>query len=149
MIGTIDGAGHSCRKIRKGNFFVEVQPILVVEDEAIIRMNLVDVLEAGGFTVLESIDGDRAVAEIDSREVLHGLVTDVRLGSGVDGWVVARQARLKFPSIAVVYITGDSAGDWPSEGVPNSIVLQKPFADAQLMDAVTTSLREAGTQTLS
>ena len=128
---------------------MEVQPILVVEDEAIIRMNLVDVLEAGGFTVLESIDGDRAVAEIDSREVLHGLVTDVRLGSGVDGWVVARQARLKFPSIAVVYITGDSAGDWPSEGVPNSIVLQKPFADAQLTNAVATLLGQAGPQATS
>lgn len=127
---------------------MEIQPILVVEDEALIR-NLVDVLEAGGFTVHESIDGDMAIAELDSREILHGLVTDVRLGSAVDGWGVARHARLKFPSIAVVYITGDSAGDWPSEGVPNSIVLQKPFADAQLMDAVTTSLREAGSQPLS
>lgn len=128
---------------------MEIQPILVVEDEALIRLNLVDVLEAGGFTVHESIDGDMAIAELDSREILHGLVTDVRLGSAVDGWGVARHARLKFPSIAVVYITGDSAGDWPSEGVPNSIVLQKPFADAQLMDAVTTSLREAGSQPLS
>ncbi len=128
---------------------MEIQPILVVEDEVLIRLNLVDVLEAGGFTVHESIDGDMAIAELDSREILHGLVTDVRLGSAVDGWCVARHARLKFPSIAVVYITGDSAGDWPSEGVPNSIVLQKPFADAQLMDAVTTSLREAGSQPLS
>jgi CheY-like chemotaxis protein len=128
---------------------VEVQPILVVEDEALIRLNLVDVLEAGGFTVHEGIDGDMAVAEIDSYDVLHGLVTDVRLGSEVDGWGVARHARLKFPSIAVVYITADSADAWSSEGVPNSIVLQKPFADAQLMDAVTTSLREAGTQPLS
>ena len=128
---------------------MEVQPILVVEDEALIRLNLVDVLEAGGFTVHEGIDGDMAVAEIDSYDVLHGLVTDVRLGSEVDGWGVARHARLKFPSIAVVYITADSADAWSSEGVPNSIVLQKPFADAQLMDAVTTSLREAGTQPLS
>ena len=127
----------------------QVQPILVVDDEAVIRMNLVDVLEAGGFTVHESIDGDLALAEIDNYEVLHGLVTDVRLGSELDGWGVARHARLKFPSIAVVYITGDSAGDWSSEGVPNSIVLQKPFADAQLIDAVTTSLREAGPQPLS
>ncbi len=128
---------------------MEVQPILVVEDEALIRLNLVDVLEAGGFTVHEGIDGDMAVAEIDSYDVLHGLVTDVRLGSEVDGWGVARHARLKFPFIAVVYITADSADAWSSEGVPNSIVLQKPFADAQLMDAVTTSLREAGTQPLS
>ena len=124
-------------------------PVLVVDDEAIIRMNLVDVLEAGGFTVYESIDGDTAIAEIDSREVLHGLVTDVRLGTAVDGWQVARHARSKFPSIGVVYITGDSAADWPAQGLPNSILLQKPFADALFTDAVTTLLREAGPQPLS
>ena len=56
---------------------------------------------------------------------------------------------MKFPSLAVVYITADSADDWSAEGVPNSILLQKPFADAQVMDAVTTSLREAGPQSLS
>ena len=55
-----------------------VQPILVVEDEPIIRMNLVDILEEGGFTVHESTNGDTAVAEIDRGEVLHGLVTDIR-----------------------------------------------------------------------
>ena len=123
-----------------------VQPILVVDDEALIRMNLVSVLEAGGFTVHESVNGDMAIAEIDALAVLHGLVTDVNLGSAVDGWGVARHARLKFPSIGVVYITGDSADAWPSEGVPNSILLQKPFADAQILDAVTTLLREAGPQ---
>ena len=124
----------------------QVQPILVVDDEALIRMNLVDVLEAGGFTIHESSDGDLAIAAIDSLEFLHGLVTDVNLGSAADGWNVARHARLKFPSIGVVYVTGDSAEAWPSEGVPNSVVLQKPFADAQVIDAVTTVLREAGPQ---
>lgn len=150
MIGTIAGTGHSCRRVKQGRFFVDqIQPILVVEDEALIRMNLIDVLGDGGFTVHESVDGDTAVAEIDSCEVLHGLVTDVRLGSEIDGWGVARHARMKFPSIAVVYVTADSANAWSSEGVPNSVVLQKPFADAQLLDAVTSLLREAGPQPLA
>ncbi len=127
----------------------QIQPILVVDDEILIRMNLVDVLESGGFTVHESANGEAAVAEIDSKDVLHGLVTDVNLGSDTDGWSVARHARTKFPSLAVVYITGDSAEDWSSEGVPNSIVLQKPFADAQLMNAVATLLGQAGPQATS
>lgn len=126
-----------------------VRPLLVVDDEALIRMNLVGVLEAGGFTVHESGEGDMAIAEIDGQEILHGLVTDVNLGSAVDGWGVARHARSKFPSIGVVYTTGDSADAWPSKGVPNSILLQKPFADAQVMDAVTTLLRLAGPQSQS
>lgn len=124
----------------------QVQPILVVDDEMLIRLNLVDVLEAGGYTVSECGEGQAAVTELDNRAVLHGLVTDVNLGSSVDGWQIARHARAKFPCIAVVYITGDSVAEWPVEGVPNSIVLQKPFADAQLLDAITTLLREAGPQ---
>lgn len=127
----------------------QIQPILAVDDEFLIRMHLVDVLEAGGFTVLESATGAAAVAEIDSRDFLHGLVTDVNLGSVTDGWSVARHARTKFPSLAVVYITGDSAEDWSSKGVPNSIMLQKPFADAQLINAVATLLGQAGPQATS
>ena len=124
----------------------QIQPIMVVEDELLIRMSLVDVLEGGGFTVHECANGDAAMADFGSREVLHGLVTDVNLGSDRNGWEVARQGRVKFPSLAVVYITGDSFDDWSHEGVPNSLVLQKPFAEAQLLHAIASVLREAGPQ---
>jgi CheY-like chemotaxis protein len=116
---------------------MEVQPVLVVEDESLIRLNLVDVLEAGGFTVLEESSGSEGIATIDAREHLCGLITDINLGSGADGWEVARHARAKFPDLAVVYITGDSAAEWSAQGVPRSLVLQKPFADAQAISAIT------------
>jgi hypothetical protein len=48
--------------------------------------------------------------------------------------------------IAIVYTSGDSAGDWPSEGLPHSLILQKPFADAQLVTAISTLINEAGSQ---
>jgi CheY-like chemotaxis protein len=117
-----------------------VQPLLVVEDEALIRINLIDVLNEGGYTVDECASGNAAIANIDSRDVLHGLITDINIGSGPNGWHVARQARQKFPDIAVVYIS------WTAEGVPNSLILQKPFADAQLLSAVTTLLGAVGPQ---
>lgn len=116
---------------------MEVQPVLVVEDETLIRVNLVDVLEAGGFTVLEGSSGSQGIAMIDAREHLCGLITDINLGSGVDGWELARHARAKFPDLAVVYITGDSAAQWSAQGVPQSLILQKPFADAQVISAIT------------
>ena len=37
-------------------------------------------------------------------------------------------------------MTGDSAADWSAEGVPNSVMLQKPFAEAQLLTAMGTLL---------
>ena len=115
-----------------------VQPILVVEDEALIRMGLVDCLEAGGYTVSDCKDGAAAIACIDASEELHGLATDIKLGKGPNGWEVAHHARKKYPNIAVVYITGDSVADWSVEGVPGSIILQKPFADAQMLTAIAT-----------
>ena len=38
--------------------------------------------------------------------------------------------------MAVVYVTGDSITEWPANGVPQSVVLQKPFASAELITAV-------------
>lgn len=120
-----------------------MKPILVVEDETLIRLNLVDVLEAGGFAVEERSSGDASIEAIDSLEHICGLITDINLGGAIDGWEVARHARARFPGVAVVYITGDSAGHWSAEGVPESIVLQKPFADAQVIGAITTLLNAA------
>lgn len=125
---------------------MDVQPILVVEDETLIRLDLIDILEQAGFTVVATVDGAKAITAIDDRDHLAGLVTDINLGSGERGWVIARHAREKFPDLAVVYITGDSAAEWPAEGVPNSVVLQKPFADAQVINAITTILNQTSIQ---
>lgn len=66
---------------------------------------------------------------------------DVRLPD-VDGWEVAHVARELNPSIPVTYLSGDSAVEWSANGVPNSLMLQKPFAMAQLITGVTTLMNE-------
>jgi len=40
-------------------------------------------------------------------------------------------------------MTGDSAKNWAAQGVPDSVLLQKPFVHAQLVTALTTLLNEA------
>jgi hypothetical protein len=50
------------------------------------------------------------------------------------------------PAFPIVYMTGAAADDWASEGVPNNILLKKPFAPAQLVTAVS-QLLNAGSQT--
>ncbi len=114
----------------------DVPPILVAEDEPLIRLVLVEALEQGGYHVVEAGDGSSALVEIDGAEELRGLVTDIRMGQGPDGWEIARNAREKFPGLAVVYVTGDSITEWPANGVPESTVLQKPFASAELVAAL-------------
>jgi DNA-binding response OmpR family regulator len=52
------------------------------------------------------------------------------------GWEVAKHAREISATIPVIYMTGEGAAGWAVNGVPNSILLLKPFAPAQLLTAV-------------
>jgi poly(3-hydroxybutyrate) depolymerase len=53
------------------------------------------------------------------------------------GWAVARHARGLGADTSIVYVTGASAGQWMMQGVPLSIMVSKPFADAQIVAAMT------------
>jgi DNA-binding response OmpR family regulator len=108
--------------------------ILLVEDEALVLMDLETVLTEAGFSVDSCMSAGEAISRLADTHI--ALVTDIRLGSGEDGWEIARRAREENPGIAVVYMSGDSAGDWTARGVPESVMLKKPFASAQLVMAV-------------
>lgn len=108
-----------------------------------IRSSLADALDEGGYLLIESENAADAVKEIDDHPHLAGIITDIRLGLGSNGWEVARHARSKNPHLAVVYMSGDSGVDWAAEGVPNSVMVQKPFASAQVVIAVSTLLNAA------
>ena len=117
--------------------------LLLVEDEPLLRLASGDTLEEAGFAVAFACDGSQAIVALGNQDLpLAGLITDIRLGSGADGWEVARRAREINPLLPVVYITGDSAADWPARGVPNSLILQKPFAEAQLVAAISSLLND-------
>lgn len=64
------------------------------------------------------------------------LLTDINLGDGISGWELAQQIREISPGFPVVYMTSASAPDWQSRGVEGSLLIQKPFAPAQLAAAV-------------
>jgi CheY-like chemotaxis protein len=119
--------------------------ILVVEDDPLIQVMVEDALGDGGFAVTVATSGDDAIGQLTSDHCFRALVTDIDLGRGrIDGWQVARRARELDPSFPVVYMTGDSAADWGVSGVPNSILLSKPFAPAQIVAAVS-QLLNSGT----
>jgi CheY-like chemotaxis protein len=73
----------------------------------------------------------------------RALVTDINLRGKIDGWEVAQHAREIEPDFPVVYMSGAAAANWASKGVPNSIMLSKPFAPAQLLTAVSNLLNNA------
>ncbi len=68
----------------------------------------------------------------------------INLRGATNGWEIARRARASDPALAVIYMTAAAADEWASQGVPGSILLQKPFAPAQLVTAVAQLLNVGG-----
>ena len=117
--------------------------LLLVEDDQFVSAFVESVLEEGGYTVLMVVDGNNAISRLEKKvSEIDGIVTDIRLGEGPDGWEVAHRAREMKPTLAVVYMSGDCASDWAAHGVPKSIMLQKPFVEAQLLAAISSLLIE-------
>jgi DNA-binding response OmpR family regulator len=133
----------SCR----GASSLQAPTILLVEDEALIVEILTAEFADTGFEVVVASDGNRAIAELDAEAArFKAVVTDIRLGKGPDGWDVGRRARELVSDMSVVYVSGDSTHDWSSKGVPESVVILKPFAPTQLVTAVSTLITAADTR---
>jgi CheY-like chemotaxis protein len=112
--------------------------VLVVEDDSVVQVLVEDTLTDGGFEVVAASSVEQAVERLGELPFKYrALVTDINLGDEkLNGWDIARRARELTPDLPVVYVTGDSAKEWAAQGVPNSLLLPKPFAPAQLLTAV-------------
>lgn len=111
--------------------------VLIAEDEAEIRDVLQISFEDGGFAVLLASSAEEAITALDTKsEDVRALVTDINLGANATGWDVANHARKTSPNMPVVYMTGGAGHEWASRGVPNSVMVTKPFAPSQVLAAV-------------
>lgn len=111
--------------------------VLIVEDEWLVRMELVDAFEAEGCAILESASAE------DALQILRAgggdvalLMTDIRLLGPLTGWDLAEQARQSLPSLPVVYLSANQPE--PTRIVPGGVFLEKPA----LMRNVVAAARE-------
>jgi DNA-binding response OmpR family regulator len=110
--------------------------VLVVDDDSSIRNIVQETLSDGGFEPKAASLGEEAIALLNAhsyRAVIIGIVSGK---DHVKGWAVARRARAFNPALPIIYITGGSTDEWAIQGVPNSILITKPFAPAKLLTAV-------------
>jgi CheY-like chemotaxis protein len=126
---------------RAGGFegldLAELLGVLVVEDDPVIQALIDEALCDGGYEPAVAATGEEAVTLLqENRSHYRALVIDINLQGSMDGWKVAKHAREIDPAFPVVYMTGAAAEHWASHGVPNSLLLTKPFAPAQLVTAV-------------
>ena len=111
--------------------------VLVVEDEALIRLLVCDLLDEAGFACADAADAAEALALLDAglcrAEVL---VTDYNLRPGLDGKALAREALRRLPGLASAYVTGNPEcfGDRPLE--PSERLVAEPFSGDHVIAAV-------------
>ena len=80
--------------------------VLVVEDEMLLRMRAVDLVEDAGFTPVEAVDADEAVAILESRSDIAMLFTDIQMPGSIDGLKLAHAVHERWPPIKIILVSG-------------------------------------------
>ncbi len=106
--------------------------ILVVEDEAANRYSITKVLEKAGYDVRGVPDHREALYILNTEEPLDLLITDIIMPDRVNGFALARMARMRKPDLKVLYMT---AFDIPTDEAEGK-VLRKPISDTDLVSEV-------------
>ncbi|NBB61504.1 PAS domain-containing protein [Pseudomonas sp. ODNR1LW] len=103
--------------------------VLVVDDEATIRMLLSEGLADEGYDLLQAEEARGGLAIVNSGRHIDLLITDVGLPGGMNGRQLADAARVSRPGLKVLFITGYAETSVLSGGdlEDGMHVLTKPF----------------------
>lgn len=100
--------------------------VLVVEDEALVRMGMVDYLEDSGFDVFEAASADEAIVMLVEHAEISVLFTDVDMPGGMDGLRLAAAVRDRWPPIKIV-VTSGHRNVTPDELPDEARFFHKPY----------------------
>ena len=107
------------------------QMVLIVEDEALVRMTAVGMIEEAGFEFLEATNADEAIVLLEARHDITVVFTDIEMPGSMDGLRLAQAVRGRWPPIKIIATSGRYVvrdGDLPSGG----LFLPKPYSAAQI-----------------
>jgi two-component sensor histidine kinase/ActR/RegA family two-component response regulator len=80
--------------------------VLIVEDEMMLRMRAVDIVEDAGFTPIEAVNADDALAILESRSDIELLFTDIQMPGSIDGLKLAHDVHERWPLIKIMIVSG-------------------------------------------
>ncbi len=109
--------------------------ILVVEDEALIRLDAMEMIRDSGFEVVEAANADEAVAILEARTDIRAVFTDIQMPGSMDGLKLARAVRNRWPPIKILAASGNvrlNSDDLPRGGQ----FLRKPYTGHQINQAL-------------
>jgi DNA-binding NtrC family response regulator len=111
--------------------------VLIVEDEALIRMTTVDMLDELGHGYVEAANGTEALEQLEKHPEIEILLTDLGL-PGMSGQALIAEALKRRPALKVLVASGYGS---TTEGLKDAHAgqirfLNKPFQMSQLRDAI-------------
>jgi two-component sensor histidine kinase len=95
-----------------------VTNVLVVEDEMVLRLRAVDIVEDAGFTAVEAVNADEALAILESRSDISILFSDIQMPGSMDGLKLAHAVHARWPAIKIILVSGQvklSDSDRPAD----------------------------------
>lgn len=107
--------------------------VLVVEDEFLIRDNIVHYLRDAGCLVLEAQSGEEAIEMLHPNRPIDVVFTDIRLTGPKNGWDVGEACRATWNDIPVIYTSGHATE--PARSVSRSLFVNKPYRPEQVLQA--------------
>jgi len=119
--------------------------ILIVDDEADIRMLIAGVLKDEGYATRDAADSTEALAAIQARQPTL-VVLDIWLqGSALDGIGILRQLQAEMPTVPVVMISGHGTIETAVEAIKIGAYdfIEKPFKSGRLLLVVARAIEAA------
>lgn len=114
--------------------------IMIVEDEALVRMDLVDFFEDAGWQVFEAAHADEAIALLEHHKEVRVVLTDVNMPGSMDGVKLAHYVRGRFPPTLLYVVSGGIP--IPGSALPKETTfLPKPFDPYRLLAQLEAGLR--------
>jgi CheY-like chemotaxis protein len=110
------------------------QMILIVEDEALVRVDAAEYLRDSGFCVHEATTASEALDALQSEFTVDLLFTDINLGRGMNGIELALWALANLPGVKILVTTGDALKNMLPEVLGK--ILPKPYALSDLLRRV-------------
>ena len=105
--------------------------VLVVEDEELIRLDIVDFLQQEGFLVYEAATADEAIHLLEIHPPISVLFTDIDMPGSMDGLKLAAAVRDRWPPVKIVITSGHrivEITDLPDGGV----FFSKPYRHGEI-----------------
>lgn len=113
--------------------------VLVVDDEAMVRMPICEYLRDCGFTVLEAGDAAEAIDAIDHSHV-DLVFSDIRMPGSLDGVGLAHWVRAHHPDIHVILTSGYDGGRGGKRDVEVRFI-EKPYSQAAVVRRIEAMLQ--------